>query len=70
MNENASKTIGKLDGLRRQHGANSEIGGICSNLIEQIKNLETAEGRDQREALTKFIADQQAHLARLLRDPQ
>lgn len=63
-----SETIGKLDNLRRLHGAKSDIGGVCSNLIEQIKNLDTATNPTQREALTKFIADQQTYLAKLLSD--
>lgn len=65
-----SKTIGELDTLRRKHGANSDIGGICSNLIEQIKSLQKEDDAAVRARLTAFIADQQERLARLLRDAQ
>lgn len=63
-----SKTIGRLDNLRRQHGATSDIGSVCSNLIEQIKSLDKATDPKQIGALTAFISAQQDYLARLLAD--
>ena len=50
-----------LIAMRVKHGAESPIGHRCSNLIEQLQNLETATG-DQRANLQKAIAQQLAGL--------
>jgi hypothetical protein len=54
----------QLDALRAKHGADTPIGHRCSNLLEQLKNLDGATGQ-QRKDLEKFIAQQMADLERL-----
>ncbi len=44
-----------LIALRVKHGADTPIGHRCSNLIEQLKNLQDATG-DQRANLLKAIS--------------
>lgn len=61
-----SETIGKLDTLRRKHGAQSDIGRIISNIIEQLKRMEKETDPAVRERLKVFIADQQERLAKLI----
>lgn len=53
-----------LDALRVKHGADTPIGHRCSNLIEQLKNLDKVTGQ-QRKDLEKNIADSVADLAKL-----
>lgn len=65
--EDATKaTLRELDTLRAKHGARSAIGIICSNLMEQVKELSRATDPAQIAALIRFTGDQRAHLARLL----
>lgn len=64
------ETIAELDALRAKHGADSQIGHICSNLIVQVTNLHKETDATARNHLHTGIARQQEHLARLLRDPQ
>lgn len=52
-----------LDALRARHGADTPAGRRCSNLIEQLKNLDGATG-DQRRNLEKSIARAVADLSR------
>lgn len=54
----------QLDALRAKHGADTPIGHRCSNLIEQLKNHETATP-SLRQDLEKFIAKSVADLAKL-----
>lgn len=54
----------QLDALRAKHGADTAIGHRCSNLIEQLKSLQSATG-DQRKGLEKRIAKSVAELAKL-----
>lgn len=54
----------RLDAIRAWHGADTPTGHRCSNLIEMLKNYETAPP-DLRQDLKKFIADSVADLARL-----
>lgn len=66
-----SEAIAKLDGLRRKHGADSEIGWICSNYIEQLKSLNTETEPDARANLAAGIAESQRRLDLLVpHDPQ
>ena len=60
----------QLDALRRQHGASSTVGSCCSNLIEQLENLQTyvrpAWAKDERQTLPWLIAQQHAALSAAL----
>jgi hypothetical protein len=47
-----------------KHGAGSEIGGHCSNLLQQLKTYPDASG-DQKANLEKSIAKSLSDLARL-----
>lgn len=49
---------------RNFYGAKSKAGFRCSNIIEQMEELQTATG-DQRTALEKSIQEQMADLERL-----
>jgi hypothetical protein len=57
-----------LIALREKHGADTPIGHRCSNLIEQLGNLQGATG-DERKHLEKFIGQSVAELARLSSGP-
>jgi hypothetical protein len=52
--------------LRNKHGADTAIGHRCSNLIEQLQNLEGATG-DHRAGLQKLMARSIKELAELTR---
>lgn len=54
----------RLNAMRNRYGAQSQVGGRCSNLIEQLKNYPHTAG-DQRERLEKFIAKSVEDLAKL-----
>jgi hypothetical protein len=53
----------QLDALRARHGADTPAGHRCSNLIEQLKNLDSAAG-EQRRNLEKSIARAVADLSK------
>jgi hypothetical protein len=60
-----AKTVrAQLDALRAKHGADTPIGHRCSNLIEMMKNRETATP-DLRRDLDKYITAAVEDLARL-----
>lgn len=54
----------QLDALRVKHGADTPIGHRCSNLIEQLQNLDGA-APEQRKHLEKFISQSVEELAKL-----
>jgi hypothetical protein len=54
----------QLIALRSKLGADTPAGHRCSNLVEQLDAMRTAEG-DQRAHLAKSIGQQTADLARL-----
>lgn len=60
---NINKTLRALDDTRREYGAESTEGRLCSNAIEQIRNLEHATG-DQRVSLIKFLDDTMRRMAK------
>lgn len=62
-----TSTIRELDTLRRKHGANSDIGFACSNLIEQVKSLQKEDEPAARANLTAAIERSQEHLARAMK---
>jgi hypothetical protein len=53
--------------LRNKHGAETAIGHRCSNLLEQLQNLEGATGDEHRRVLQKLIGRSLAELAELTR---
>jgi hypothetical protein len=53
-----------LIAMRVRHGADTPIGHRCSNIVEQLKNIQTASG-DQRVGLEAAIKKQLAELAAL-----
>jgi hypothetical protein len=60
------KARADLMDMRAKHGAGTAIGHRCSNLIEQLQNLEGATG-DHRAGLQKLIARSIKELAELTR---
>lgn len=67
----ASQAIAHLDGLRRKHGANSEIGWICSNYIEQLKSFHAETEPAARANLVNGMTESQRRLDLLVpHDPQ
>ena len=54
----------KLIALRSKLGADTPAGHRCSNLVEQLENMRTAEG-DQRAHLAKGIQRQMTELTDL-----
>jgi hypothetical protein len=54
----------KLIALRSKMGAETPAGYRCSNIVEQLENLRTAEG-DQRGHLVKGLDRQMRELAEL-----
>lgn len=53
-----------MTAIREAHGADSEIGHRCSNIVELIQELQGATG-EQREAVMANIQKQAADLQRL-----
>lgn len=55
-------TTDRLIAMRVNFGADTPDGHACSNLIEQLKNFETA-APDQKARLDKLIPEQMARLS-------
>lgn len=66
---NLEDTRRELIGIRVKYGAESPIGHRCSNLIEQMQNLEGG-SRAQQAALKRLMPQAMADLQRLLHDVQ
>jgi len=52
--------------MREAHGADSEIGHRCSNLIELLQNYDDAGSANSELAISRLIVRQEADLKRLL----
>jgi len=54
-----------LIALRVKFGSTSAVGRRCSNIVQQIQNLQDAANKDERQLLKEAIGKQMAELKQL-----
>jgi hypothetical protein len=65
-----TETRSMLKKLAMAHGADTPVGRICHNLLEQTENFSKATDGDVRQYLARNIEWQKTHLDKLLSQSQ